>query len=162
MAARARNGSRIWICLLWAVLLAVLANGADVRIQHADAQTTAETGLKARYFDSKSLSNLKLTRTDPAVNFSWGNGSPARSVAPDTFSARWTGFVEPETSGTYTFHTQTSDGVRLWVDGRLLVENWRTQSKREWSGTIPLTAEQHYSIKSRYRVSGVGFSEVHS
>ena len=150
MAGHTRNGSRIWICLLWAVLLIVLAGGVDFRIQQADAHTTAETGLKARYYDSKSLSKLRLTRTDPAVDFSWGNGSPARSVASDTFSARWTGLVEPETSGTYTFHTQTSDGVRLWVDGKLLVDRWRTQSKREWSGTIPLNADQHYSIKMEY------------
>ena len=84
------------------------------------------------------------------MNFSWGTGSPARSIDPDTFSVRWTGQVEAPASGTYTFYTQTSDGVRLWVNGERLIGKWVNQRKREWSGTISLEAGKRYPIKMEY------------
>ncbi|MDB6065398.1 MAG: hypothetical protein JWR26_1606, partial [Pedosphaera sp.] len=56
-----------------------------------------------------------LVRTDATVNFNWGTGSPDPSISADTFTARWTGMVQPQFSQTYTFYTTTDDGVRLWV-----------------------------------------------
>jgi len=60
----------------------------------AAATSTDGHGLRARYFDTESLTGLKLTRTDPTVNFAWGSGSPVRSIAPNTFSARWQGELQ--------------------------------------------------------------------
>jgi len=65
------------------------------------------------------------------VNFDWGGGTPDSSLGVDTFTTRWTGKVEPQYSQTYTFYTQTDDGVRLWVNGQLLIDNaWKTVSRR--------------------------------
>ncbi|MEH2026811.1 PA14 domain-containing protein, partial [Nostoc sp.] len=58
-------------------------------------------GLKAEYYDNIDFTNLKVTRTDPTVNFIWGAGSPDPSIGADTFSARWTGQVEAKYSETY-------------------------------------------------------------
>jgi len=63
-----------------------------------------------------------LERLDPMVNFNWGTGSPDPSMAADGFAARWTGEVVIPNSGSYTFHTQTDDGVRLWVNDEQLEE----------------------------------------
>lgn len=101
-------------------------------VRHAEAQAAAEPGLAATYYNNKNLTAPTLTRTDPQINFSWGKGSPSRRIDPDTFSARWTGQVQAPSSGSYTFYTYTSDGVRLWVDGELIVGAWSTPSAREW------------------------------
>jgi hypothetical protein len=107
-------------------------------------------GLKGEYYDNADLTNLKITRTDPTVNFDWGTGTPDPSIAPDTYSARWTGTVTPLFSETYTFYARTNDGVRLWVNNQLLVDNWVNQGATEKSATIALTAGQPYPIKMEY------------
>ncbi|MET0167943.1 MAG: PQQ-dependent sugar dehydrogenase, partial [Vicinamibacterales bacterium] len=108
------------------------------------------TGLSATYFDSATFSGAVITRTDPTVNFTWGLGSPAGAIGPDTFSARWTGQVEAQFTGTYTFYTQSDDGVRLWVNGQQLVNNWTNHSLTENRGTIALTAGQRYAIRMEF------------
>jgi len=112
------------------------------------------TGLAAEYFDNMDLTSLKLTRTDATVNFDWGYGSPSSTIASDTFSARWSGQVEAQKSETYTFYTQSDDGVRLWVNGVQLVNRWIDQGLTEMSGSITLTAGQKYSIKMEYYDNG--------
>jgi len=108
------------------------------------------TGLQGDYYDDKDLSSLALTRIDPVVDFEWGTGSPAPGIDNNTFSARWTGRVKPLFSETYTFYTVTDDGVRLWVDGQLLVDRWVDQSPKEWSGTIDLQAGVPYDLEMEY------------
>lgn len=105
-------------------------------------------GLKGTYFDDQNLSVFKLSRTDPTVDFQWGSGSPDPTIAPDTFSARWIGQIVPRYSDTYTFHVFSNDGVRLWVDGTQLINNW-THHVGEDSKTMtrPLVAGQKYDIK---------------
>ncbi|MGF1514936.1 MAG: DUF4347 domain-containing protein, partial [Elainellaceae cyanobacterium] len=62
-------------------------------------------GLKAEYYDNIDFTNLRLTRTDATVDFDWRFGPPAASIGSNTFSARWTGQIEPRFSETYTFQT---------------------------------------------------------
>jgi hypothetical protein len=108
------------------------------------------TGLKAEYFDNADLTAKKLTRVDPTVNFYWGNGAPAAGIGADTFSVRWSGEVEARYSETYTFTTTSDDGVRLWVNGQLVVNNWTDHSWVENSGTLALTAGRRYALKMEY------------
>jgi hypothetical protein len=91
-----------------------------------------------------------LVRPEPDVNFNWGNSSPDGGIEGDTFSARFFGLVQPRYSQTYTFHTYTDDGVRLWVDSNLIIDKWQTQSATEWSGTADLAANQKYDIEMQY------------
>jgi hypothetical protein len=116
-----------------------------------DAATTG-TGLTGRYYTSKDFrvdanNDAKLVRTDGTVNFDWGTGSPATGIPADGFSVRWTGEVVPAYTQTYTFYTSTSDGARLWVDGKLLIDKWVNQGTTEWSATIPLVANRPYEIR---------------
>jgi uncharacterized repeat protein (TIGR01451 family) len=104
------------------------------------------SGLNGQYFANINLTVSTFTRIDPTVNFNWGTGAPAFSIDGDTFSVRWTGEVEACYSETYTFYTNTDDGVRLWVNGVLLVDRWVDQVATEWSGTISLTAGVRYAI----------------
>ena len=60
------------------------------------------------------------------MDFNWGTGSPDPSIGADTFSVCWQGEVEPQYTETYTFYVYTDDGVKLWVDGQLLINDWGT------------------------------------
>jgi glucose/arabinose dehydrogenase len=114
------------------------------------------TGLSATYFDNLNFTGASVTRVDPVVDFNWGTGSPAPGIGIDTFSARWTGQVEAPATGTYTFYTQSDDGVRLWVNGQQLVNNWTDHAPVENSGTIALSAGQRYDIRMEFYENGGG------
>ncbi|WP_171074488.1 PA14 domain-containing protein [Nonomuraea basaltis] len=125
---------------------AAVANGtATVTLPPGSATTLVidQQGLSATYFDNADLTAPKLTRVDPGVNFDWGANAPDPAVSPDTFSVRWTGKVIADRAETYTFITTSDDGVRLWVDGSLVVDNWTDHSKRDDSGEVALTAGAH-------------------
>jgi len=91
-------------------------------------------GLTGQYFGDKDLTNLKLTRTDLGVNATWGLGSPDPTLSVDGFSARWTGRVLPKFTENYSFSVQADDGMRLWVNGQLLVDNWTDHAVTESFG----------------------------
>jgi glucose/arabinose dehydrogenase len=110
----------------------------------------ATNGLSATYFSNVDLTGTTVTRVDPTVDFDWGDGSPAPAIGINNFSARWTGQVTPKVSGTQTFYTLSDDGVRLWVNGVLLIDNWTDHGPTENTGTINLTAGQRYDVKMEY------------
>lgn len=124
---------------------------AQVAIPKVRLYPATGTGLTGAYYNNADLTSLVLTRLDSSVNFTWGSGSPASSIGADTFSVRWTGKVQPRYSEVYTFYTTTNDGVRLWVNGQLVVNKWVNQSAT-WSGatSLPLEANQLYEIKMEY------------
>jgi hypothetical protein len=114
--------------------------------------TTARAGggVKGNYYKGTDLRNLVLTRTDPQINFSWGEGSPDPLVDVDYFSARWTGEVEAAYTETYTFYTNSDDGVRLWIDGKQLVDDWNDHGETENRGNIDLVAGNTYGLVMEY------------
>ncbi|MFM2432478.1 MAG: hypothetical protein RLZZ511_3692 [Cyanobacteriota bacterium] len=113
-------------------------------------------GLKADYYDNADFTNLKLTRIDPTVNFNWGNASPDLTIAPNTFSTRWSGQVLAQYSEEYTFFTTGDDGIRLSVNGTQIINGWKDQPATEYSGKITLVAGQKYDIQLEYFQNGGG------
>ncbi|MDQ3803400.1 MAG: PA14 domain-containing protein [Acidobacteriota bacterium] len=109
-----------------------------------------EQGLQGDYFNSLDFTSPALTRTDPTVNFAWDLASPGTGVRTEEFTARWTGYVTPRYSQTYTFYTQSDDGVRLWVNDQLIIDKWIDQGTTEWSGQITLQAGKRYKIKMEF------------
>ena len=68
-----------------------------------------------------------LTRTDARVDFDWAGGSPAAIFPKDSFSARWDGEIEALYSEPLTLIARTDDGVRLWINGSLVIDAWVIQ-----------------------------------
>lgn len=116
----------------------------------------AGTGLRGEYFDNADFTAAKLMRTDATVNFDWGTGTPDATVGADSFSVRWTGQVQAKFTETYTFYTTSDDGVRLWVNNQLLINNWTDHAPTENSATIALVANQRYEIRMEYFENGGG------
>src|SRR5262245_1634890 len=77
-----------------------------------------------------------------------------RPVSHALFSARWTGFLEPEFSEEYTFYTRSNDGVRLWIDDNPVIDNWTDHSETEDKGAIKLEAGRKHRIKLEYFYAG--------
>ena len=86
------------------------------------APATPQPGLRAEYF--AGYMDPVLERIEPTLDHDWTDGAPGDGVGKDSFSARWTGSLVPLESGTYTLAMETDDGVRLWVDGKLVIDDW--------------------------------------
>jgi autotransporter-associated beta strand protein len=137
-------------------IAAVSGNISPSGLQAYFTAGTVGTGLQGQYYDNIDFTALKITRTDATVNFNYGSGSPDPTIGADTFSVRWTGFVRPTTSETYTFYTVSDDGVRLYVNGQLLIANWTDHGPTEDSGSIALVAGQKYEIRMEFYENGGG------
>jgi len=116
-----------------------------------------EGGVRADYYKGMNFENFVLTRTDPQIKFNWGDpGGPDPSVGDDNFSVRWSGEVEAAFTETYTFYATTDDGVRLFVDGLLLVDYWIDRGATENKGKIDLIAGNTYSLIMEYYENTAG------
>lgn len=108
------------------------------------------TGLRGDYYNSVTPAGaVTFTRTDATVNFDWGS-DPGPGVGSDNFSVRWAGQVQPLYTETYTFYTASDDGVRLWVNGTQVIDNWTDHPATENSGAVALTAGQRYDIRMEF------------
>jgi hypothetical protein len=104
---------------------------------------------KGEYFNNQWLSGSPvLTRNDANINFNWGYGSPDPIIPPDHFSVRWTSTLYAN-AGTYRFTVTADDGVRVWVDGILLLDKWFDQSATTYTADISIGAGNH-TIKMEY------------
>jgi glucose/arabinose dehydrogenase len=114
-------------------------------------------GLTGEYFDNIDFTNLRLTRTDATVNFNFGTGSPDPLVGADTFSVRWTGTITPEFSQAYTIYTTSDDGIRVSINGALVINKFTDHAPTENSGvTAVLNAGQAYPIQIDFFENGGG------
>jgi LysM repeat protein len=104
------------------------------------------TGL---YYNNKDLSGSPVdTRVDGKVHFDWGAGSPSGAVNSDGFSVLWAA-IDSFEAGTYTFTATADDGVRVYVDDTLVIDDWNIHPAAENSGDIALTGGSH-TIQVRY------------
>src|SRR5262249_19311313 len=107
-------------------------------------------GLRAMDFSNMDFTGTVVGRTDATVNFNWGSGAPASAIGVDHFSARWTGQSQAGERRTYICRTYRDDGVRVWVNGQLIINDWTDHAPTYDTGTITLQAGQKYDIKVEY------------
>ncbi len=154
-------GGRTWQFSSWsdggAATHEVVTPAANATYVARFAETASTGGgLRAEYFDEIGFGAMpRVTRVDPVVDFDWQLASPDPAIGAETFSVRWQGRVTPAFSETYTFYSQADDGVRLWVNGQLLIDAWYDQSETERSGTITLVGGQSVDIRFEFYENGV-------
>ena len=109
------------------------------------------TGLSATYFSHKDLTGDTQTRTDALLNFDFsGDKGPFPGIGPQDFSVRWTGQIQPPLSDTYTLTTVSDDGVRVWLDGKLLIDDWTAHSPANDTAVVRLEGGRKYPLKIEY------------
>lgn len=137
-------------------LLLAAAYQANSILLLAPSPQGFEGPVRAEYFNSEDFQNRALAREELRIYFPYGAGSPGPEVQADQFSARWTGKVTAAFSEEYAFYTRSDDGVRLWVDDKLLIDQWRPMGVTEHSGNINLVAGRSYDLKLEYFDRGGG------
>jgi YVTN family beta-propeller protein len=112
---------------------------------------SAASGLIGRYYANATISGTPvLTRTE-VVDFNWGTNSPASSVPTNNFSVRWSGQVRAPSSGTYYFRMVSDDGVKAYLNGAQIMNNWWTTGLiTTTSKAITLTAGSKYALRVDY------------
>jgi hypothetical protein len=114
-------------------------------------QFLATHGLNAIYFNNRNFTGATRTQIDQTVAFDWPNHSqPARGIRGTTFAVRWHGLVKAQSTETYTFTARSNDGVRLWINGKLLIDHWTTSTRATRSGSIALTKNRLYDLRLEY------------
>jgi hypothetical protein len=117
----------------------------------------AGAGIKGEYFANVNVSgNPVYTQTEELINFDWGQEAPSELLDVDNFSVRWTAELEIPNTETYTFFTirDISDGIRLWVDGKLLIDDWEGGDILSNQGVIDLYAGTASLIMEYYDSGG--------
>jgi len=139
-------------------------DSSTVTIQVASAAYVGTgTGLTGAYcnrdgtnYDTPCTTNPDVTRVDATVDFNDGDaGWPAGGIGADTFSVRWTGQIQAQYTEDYRIHTISDDGIRVWVDGNLVIDDYNDHSATEdASATIPMARGQKYDIVIEYYENG--------
>lgn len=113
------------------------------------------SGLKGEYFSNMQLDGSPdFVRVDNQINFDWHGGSPHKNIPENNFSVRWTGKLIPGKSDTYNIGLISDDGIRLYIDGELVVNDW-TNHAAAYNGAIrELKANQEYEIVIEYYENG--------
>jgi hypothetical protein len=135
--------------------LAFFGATAVLTPQEADyslPENSEVTGLQGEYFNGTNFERAAMVRLDSTVNFDWGTKSPdSTKVDADQFSVRWTGQILAPVTGQYTFATISNNGVRLWVNGQQIINNWSWHdTAKDIAIPISLEAGKSYSIKLEY------------
>jgi len=118
-----------------------------------------EHGLWGEYFSSRDLEGKPvISRLDSQINFNWGYNMPDPALEENNdmnqFSIRWTGKILPKKTGLYKFNTLNNDGVRLYLNNKLILDEWEENSIKKRSVPVYLTAGRTYDIKIEYFSEG--------
>jgi len=88
-------------------------------------------GLHAEYFNNITLGGKPvISRTDKIIDFRWTLFGPGPGLEADFYAVRWTGTLRPSTSGKYKIGLEGNDGYRLYLNNKLVIDNWQKQSYR--------------------------------
>ncbi len=108
-------------------------------------------GLRGEYFSNMELrGEPSIVRVDSQVNFPWGAGSPDPRIPADKFSVRWSGAFTPPASGVYTLGVNSDDGVRLFIDGKTVIDSWVDRGMTLDAIAMKLEGGRSYDMRIEY------------
>lgn len=109
------------------------------------------TGLLGMYYVGRNFEQFVFQRPDRNIDYDWTGSLPGPLMPPDRpFSVRWIGKLVPQFSEQYTIMTASDDGVRVYLDGKLIISNWTIHAVTEDTATVMLQAGQEYNLKVEY------------
>ncbi|GAA2355756.1 PA14 domain-containing protein [Dactylosporangium salmoneum] len=133
------------------------ASGARAMLDYqrvGEVVPTADDSYAAEYFANPDLQGPPvLTRPEAAVDFNWGAGSPAAAVPADFFSARFTRTTRFE-AGTYRFTATGDDGIRVLLDGAVVLDGWGDHAATTYTADVDVPAGPHTVVVEYYDRTG--------
>ena len=112
-----------------------------------------QSTLKAEYFNGTNFEEKVTTRTEANIDKTWNDMPPVPGLDPHFCSIRWTGRITAPETGTYTFSARVDDGIRVWVGGVQVIDNWQLNDNAELFAKVDNLLDEEY-VASR-RPSGV-------
>ena len=132
--------------LLLGLLVVALLLPAPARAQ---AEVKGD-GIKADYYDGPAFERFVVSRRDASIHFDWAHRPPVSGLPAEYFSVRWTGWLVPPASGRYVFHVTVDDGMRIWLNDKLILDEWRPQPVRRFVTSVELKAGEPYRLRVEY------------
>ena len=162
------------------------ANRDGMESENAQITTTSVTGLEQTFYDQDFYNATRnfvpgnnpfdpLVRRAATVNDNWGTGAPDPRISVDLFSVAYEGVLTPTVTGDYTFYGTSDDGIRIFINGQMVVDAWVDRGPTETASTLPpvgtgtpastvggigattrLTAGTAYSFQVSYYENGGG------
>jgi chitodextrinase len=118
-------------------------------------------GWRGEYFDNPNLEGEPVhTRDDEYINFDWGEASPAPGVPATNFSARWTISRENVAAGVYRFTAQFDNGMRVWLDDVLIIDQWRDGPVRDATVHVEAVVGSHTVKVEYYHLEGPAVAQL--
>ncbi|HEV2695239.1 MAG TPA: PA14 domain-containing protein [Verrucomicrobiae bacterium] len=112
----------------------------------------------AAFNDQTFVTAPAIKRIDGDVDFDWSSNAPDPLIGRTNFVARWTGSLQSQYDDAYELGVIASGGTRLWVNGKLIIDDWTAHSSSVTNrGLVALKAQQFYNIQLNYlqRYGGV-------
>jgi beta-glucosidase len=107
--------------------------------------------LRGEYFDNIDLSGTpRVTRPDANIDFHWTFNPPAPTVPVDWYSVRWTGLLRVPESGVHRLGVDGTDGYRLYVDDKLLIDDWHKESEHATLVPIDLAPGSQHRVRLEF------------
>lgn len=119
-----------------------------------DRAFLSKQGLMGEYYLDEEFKSLFTKRKDRTINFRWLRRPPMRNFRAEHFSIRWTGYVKTDQWGRHEFYTISDDGVRLWVNDELLIDNWGIHGGVLDKGEITLKPGYHRIVLEYFQGAG--------
>ncbi|HXJ11191.1 MAG TPA: glycoside hydrolase family 3 C-terminal domain-containing protein [Candidatus Limnocylindrales bacterium] len=108
-------------------------------------------GLRGEYFANAEFQGAPmLVRTDERIDFRWGDGSFAEGAPVDHFAVRWSGYFVPKTEDDYRFYSSADDGVRLFIDDELAIDDWKPHAETLNTCLRHLQAGRAYKLRLEF------------
>jgi hypothetical protein len=184
---RTRDGVRVWVdhqlvidrwrdqrATMWTGEVTLTEGDHLIRMEYYNATGAGVAALtwsslggetetwRGEYFNNSSLlGTAVLVRDDATLNFNWGNTSPGSGIPATAWSARWTARRTVTLPGYYTVTATADDGVRVWVNDRLLIDEWHDQSPTTYAAMVYLTSGLHDWRVEYYNRGGIAALAVH-
>lgn len=115
------------------------------------AQVPIGDGVEAIYYKGTNFERMLMRRREATISDeNWGRKGPLSRVPAEFFSVRWTGWLVPPISGRYMLYFSADDGVRIWLDDKLVLDEWSIHPVEKFSIIVQLRAKQPYKIRVDY------------
>jgi len=111
-------------------------------------------GIAVEYFQGTNFEKPASKAVDAKIDYTWPGPPltdwPAGLQGGNDFSARWQGTITVPEDGEYEIGVEGDDGFRLWLDGKLIVEDWRARARAYKDAKISLRKGQKLPVKIEY------------
>lgn len=124
----------------------LIVKGQAIPSKYLFTSDGSQNGLKGEYFNNRNLEGAPaLTRIDSQLEFDWP-WAPGDGVNVDDFSIRWTGYIESDKSFDGWLGLSSDDGIRMWIDDQLVIDNWTK------GATSIVTTPKNIEAGKKYKV----------